>query len=201
MANGARVGSSGACECQRVLVFAQVRRSTWGCRTAQRSMVRRRSTVRFRKGDPSSKPFIESHTESICSFCDADSGRVGANWLAGRRAPAVRVADAACGSGQHSPTARLSRAGQRAEDPESQQSADAATQRDTQCKSPRCSRATITPNICVSPRAGAIAAWSADHLVRGGPQCGRAESCGYSPRVAPAGCDSRSRVLLRSPGS
>jgi hypothetical protein len=35
-----------------MLVFSQVRRSTWDCRTAQRSMVRRRSTVRFRKGAP-----------------------------------------------------------------------------------------------------------------------------------------------------
>jgi hypothetical protein len=46
------MGSSGARECQRVLVFAQVRRSTWGCTSAERSMVRKRSTVRFRKGAP-----------------------------------------------------------------------------------------------------------------------------------------------------
>jgi hypothetical protein len=35
-----------------VLVFAQLRRSTWDCRTVERYMVRRRSTVRFRKGAP-----------------------------------------------------------------------------------------------------------------------------------------------------
>jgi hypothetical protein len=35
-----------------VLVFTQLRRSTWDCRTVERYMVRRRSTVRFRKGAP-----------------------------------------------------------------------------------------------------------------------------------------------------
>jgi hypothetical protein len=49
-----------------VLVFAQVRRSTWGCGTAERYMVRRRSTVRFRKGAPGYDAF--SKAEPSTSF-------------------------------------------------------------------------------------------------------------------------------------
>ena len=44
----------------RVLACARVlagQRSTWGCRTAERYMVRRRSTVRFRKGAPGCERF------------------------------------------------------------------------------------------------------------------------------------------------
>ena len=73
MANGARVGSSGACECQSVLAFWQVSRSTWDCRTAQRYMVRRRSTVRFRKGAPRYERF--SNVKPSTSF-----GRVAFEW-------------------------------------------------------------------------------------------------------------------------
>jgi hypothetical protein len=45
-------------------------------------MVRRRSTVRFRKGLRRSKIFFEISAVSICCFCDADSGFIGANWPA-----------------------------------------------------------------------------------------------------------------------
>jgi hypothetical protein len=46
------VGSFSACHCLPVLVYWQASWPTWGCGTTDRYMVRRRSTVRFRKGAP-----------------------------------------------------------------------------------------------------------------------------------------------------
>src|SRR5215472_14063879 len=45
-------------------------------------MVRRRSTVRFRRGLRSSKPSFEIDIISICRFADLDC-RVGAKWYSG----------------------------------------------------------------------------------------------------------------------
>jgi hypothetical protein len=56
VANGACEGSSGACERLSVLVFRPVSCSTWACTSAELYMVRRRSTVRSRKGALAHKP-------------------------------------------------------------------------------------------------------------------------------------------------
>jgi hypothetical protein len=66
VANGAREGSSGAGGRKFQLAFSLVRPSTCTCRTQQRYMVRRRSTVRFRKGAPGWERF--SNTEPCTSF-------------------------------------------------------------------------------------------------------------------------------------
>jgi hypothetical protein len=66
VANGACEGSPGACERLSVLVFREVSCSTWDGITAERYMVRRRSTVRFRKGAPGCERF--SNMEPSTSF-------------------------------------------------------------------------------------------------------------------------------------
>jgi hypothetical protein len=53
-----------------------------------------------------------------------------------------------------------------------------ATRQPSNTHSAQTQRDARSPNICVPPRADAIAAWSTDQPVRGGPQRRRAKRCG-----------------------
>jgi hypothetical protein len=92
VANGACEGPPGACVCLPVLVYRQVSWPTWGSRTADRYMVRRRSTVRFRKGAPGCEHF--SNMEPSTSF-----GRVAVEWQTPSRTGACDQA-ICCGDGR-----------------------------------------------------------------------------------------------------